>query len=291
MDLNLQEWQALVAIVGGVLGAIAMLYTVFGSTDRRLRNDLASDTALLEKLRGKVRSDLRRTINHRAHLLVAATKYPSLTLYEVALALMFIPLFWWLFGAPEELRELSELGEKPIELSGMGQVFCTVIALVTYSAIVRSWSGRAAARIVYIYDRLGDDAARQQVRLLAFPAHIVPIAFGVALMALWAVNTFAIFEVYGWPVLVSVLVLTVFTLGLAAIIIHISHGERLAAYLRFYTDVLFIGADIPRLRPTELGQTAEDLARYEEEVRRRFPRRAKKSERDARSSRPPHGAP
>jgi hypothetical protein len=36
---------------------------------------------------------------------------------------------------------------------------------------------------------------------------------------------------------------------------------------------MYVGADLPRLRPVELGQTEEDAARYQEAFERRFPGR------------------
>lgn len=51
---------------------------------RRLRNDLTIDSKS-ERLEGQGKTNLDESITHRAHLLVAATEYPSLVSYEVAL--------------------------------------------------------------------------------------------------------------------------------------------------------------------------------------------------------------
>lgn len=71
---------------------------------------------------------------------------------------------------------------------------------------------------------------------------------------------------------------TVTALSLIWLIYRIASREDLHEYLHFYTDVMHLGADIPRLRPVELGRTEEDLERYQEAADRRFHgrRRSKK---------------
>jgi len=54
--------------------------------------------------------------------------------------------------------------------------------------------------------------------------------------------------------------------------------STLKSHIRFYTDIMYIGADIPRLRPVELGQTEEDRQHYEEAFERRFPGRRRRAE-------------
>ncbi|MCG6567685.1 hypothetical protein [Tessaracoccus sp. ZS01] len=269
MELRLQDWQALVGLFVGALGAIAGMYSAFGTTARRLRNDLISDVQLSAQLKGRPRADLNASIGKRAHLLVAATNNPSVTWYEVAMTLLFIPVFWWLWITPQELWALRV---KPIEISGPGQIVALLIALAIYSEIVRSWGSRAAERVVYVYERLGDDAARDLVRLLAFPAYIGAIVFVLVFMALALVNMQVIFEVHGWPIWIGILILTALVLGLLWAVNQIAKRERLHDYVRYYTDILFLGSDVPKLRPLELGRTDDDQLRYEAERLRRFRR-------------------
>lgn len=139
MNLVLAEWQALVAVAVAVLGAIATLYTAFGSTARRLRSDLASDTKLVAELTGDAKNDLAESITDRSYRLVAATRYPSLTWYEVALVLLLSPVFWWLLSAPSDIRALAAQGEVTFELTGPGQMFALITAFVIYATVVRSW--------------------------------------------------------------------------------------------------------------------------------------------------------
>lgn len=273
MSRVFSDWQAVVAVVVSVLGLIATFYTAFGSTARRLRNDLTTDVKLVDELDGDVKDDLGKSVTDRAYRLVAATRYPSLTWYEAALSVLLAPVFWLMFGAAGELHELAEEDAVEPILLGPGQSILLIYAFVTYAAVVRSWSGRAAARVVYVYRRLGDDEARALVRLLAFPANLVPVLFFLALAAGVLLNVKEITEYAAWPSGVAVLITTAISGILIWFLIRIAFRERLSAYLRFYTDVMHTGADIPRLRPAELGQTEEELTSYHEAFDRRFPGR------------------
>lgn len=278
VNLFASDWQAVVAVAVSVLGLIATFYTAFGSTARRLRNDLTTDVKLVAELDGNVRNDLQESVTDRSYRLVAATRYPSLTWYEAALALLLAPVFWFLFSAPGEVHALAKRGEVTFELSGPGQFLALTIAFVTYSALVRSWSGRAAARVVYVYRRLGDDEARALVRLLAFPANLVPVVFFLTLASSVLLNVKEITEAFSWPLGSAVLITTAISGVLIWLIYRIASREELSEHLRFYTDVMHIGADIPRLRPVELGRTEEDSARYQEAFDRRFPGRRRNKE-------------
>ena len=278
MNLFSSDWQAVVAVAVSALGLIATFYTAFGSTARRLRSDLTTDVKLVAELNGEVKDDLQKSVTDRSYRLVAATRYPSLTWYDAGLALLLAPVFWLLFAAPGELRALAEEDAVEPFLLGPGQAIVLIYAFVTYAALVRSWSGRVATRVVYVYQRLGDDEARALVRLLAFPANLVPFAFGLALALSVLLNVNEIFEVASWPVGAAVLVTTAISVLLLWSIRRIASREKLTEYLRFYTDVMHAGADIPRLRPVELGQTEEDLARYHEAFDHRFPGRRRTKE-------------
>ncbi|MCK6065733.1 MULTISPECIES: hypothetical protein [Microbacterium] len=278
MNLFASDWQALVAVAVSLLGLIATFYTAFGSTARRLRSDLTTDVKLVAELDGDVKHDLQESVTDRSYRLVAATRYPSLTWYEAALALLLTPVFWLLLSAPGELHALAEQDAVEPILLGPGQLITLMIAFVTYAALVRSWSGRAAARVVYVYKRLGDDEARALVRVLAFPSNLVPVVFFLALAAGVLLNVEEITQAISWPVWAAVLITTGISFVLIGFIYWIASREDLSGYLRFYTDPMHIGADIPRLRPVELGQTEEDLARYEEAFDRRFPGRRRKKE-------------
>lgn len=280
MNLFASDWPALVAVAVSLLGLVATFYTAFGSTARRLRNDLTIDVKLLADLDGDVKADLQSSVTDRSYRLVAATRYPSLTWYEAALALLLAPVFWFLLSLPNEVRAFAEKGENTFELMGPGQLMALSIALVTWAALVRSWSRRAAARVVYIYERLGDDQARALARLLAFPANLVPIIFVAALAFSVLLNVKEITQAISWPLGVAVLIATGIFFILIWFVYRTATREDLYGYLRFYTDPMHIGADFPRLRPAELGQTEADLTRYWEAYDRRFPgRRRKKKER------------
>ena len=278
MDLFSADWQAVVAVAVSVLGLIATFYTAFGSTARRLRSDLTTDITLVAQLDGDVKDDLQESITDRSYRLVAATRYPSLTWYEAALALLLAPVFWLLFAAPDQLHALAEEDAVEPILLGPGQGMLLTYAFVTYAALVRVWSGRAALRVVYVYRRLGDDAARALVRLLAFPAFLVPSAFGLALALSVLLNVMELFELASWSTAAVVLVTTAISIVLMWLIVCIASREKLFKYLRFYTDVMHAGADIPRLRPSELGRTEDDLAHYEAAYDRRFPGRRRVQE-------------
>jgi hypothetical protein len=278
MNLFSSDWQAVVAVAVSALGLIATFYTAFGSTARRLRSDLTTDVKLVAELDGDVKDDLRKSVTDRSYRLVAATLYPSLTWYEAALALLLGPVFWLLFSTPGELRALAEQDAVEPILMGFGQAMVLVYALVTYAALVRSWSRRAAARVVYVYRRLGDDEARALVRLLAFPAYLVPAVFVIALAISVLLNVNEITEVMSWPAGVAVLITAAMSGVLIWSVVRIGSREDLSGYVRFYTDVMHTGADIPRLRPVELGRTDEELARYYQEFDRRFPGRRRVDE-------------
>lgn len=271
VNLVSADWQAVIAVAVSVLGVIATSYTAFGSTARRLRNDLTTDVKLVADLEGDAKDDLRKTVTDRAYRLVAATRYPSLTWFEVGLSLLLAPLFWLLFSTPDQLHALAEQDAVEPILLGPGQSITLMIIFITYAALVRSWSGRAAARIVYVYQRLGDNEARKLVRLLAFPANLVPFVFFLTVAVCVLLNIKEITEVNSWPLWAAVLITTAIAMGLGVLIVLIASRGDLSEYLRFYTDPLHMGADLPRLRPVELGQTEEDLARYKGARDRRFP--------------------
>lgn len=273
MNLFSSDWQAVVAVAVSVLGLIATFYTAFGSTARRLRSDLTTDVKLVAELDGDVKDDLQKSVTDRSYRLIAATRYPSLTWYEAALALMLAPVFWLLFSVPGDLNALAERDDVEAILLGPGQAMVLMYAFVTYAALVRSWSRRAAARVVYVYRRLGDDEARALVRLLAFPAYLVPSVLFLALAFSVLLNVKAIFDVASWSSGAVVLVTTAISIVMLWFITRIASREDLFEYVRFYTDVMHAGADIPRLRPVELGQTEEERTRYEEAFDRRFPGR------------------
>lgn len=273
VNLFSPEWQAVVAVAVSILGLVATFYTAFGSSARRLRSDLATDVQLEAGLEGDAKDDLKKSITDRSYRLVAATSYPNVTWYESALALVLAPTLWILFATPENLHALAKQDAVEPILLGPGQFFILLIIFVTYGALVRSWSGRAADRVVYVYSRLGDKEAQSLTRLLAFPAYIVPAALSLALAIGVLLNVKEIAEYIGWPVWVVVLLSTAIAMFLFWIVWRIGAREKLSTYLRFYTDVLHAGADIPRLRPVELGQTAEELASYQLAYDRRFPGR------------------
>ena len=119
---------------------------------------------------------------------------------------------------------------------------------------------------------------RALVRLLAFPANLVPVVF-VSLLALsMLLNVKEVTQAISWPLGAAVLIATGFFFVLVGFMYWIASREDLFGYLRFYTDPMHIGADIPRLRPVELGQSEEDLAHYEEAFDRRFPGRRRKKD-------------
>lgn len=278
MKLFASDWQALVAVAVSLLGVIGTFYTAFGSTARRLRSDLTTDVKLVADLGGEVKADLQESITDRSYRLVAATRYPSLTWYEAALALLLAPVLWFLFSLPGEVRASAEKGELMFEIMGPGQLMALTIAFVIWAALARSWSRRAAARVVYVYRRLGDDEARAHVRLLAFPANLVPVLFFLALAFSVLLNVKEVTQAISWPVGAAVLITTGICFVLIGFIYRIASREDLSGYLRFYTDPMHIGADLPRLRPVELGQSEEDLARFQEAFDRRFPGRRRKKE-------------
>lgn len=276
MHLFAYDWQAAVAVAVSILGLIATFYTAFGSSARRLRSDLTTDVRLVAELDGDVKEDLQESVTDRSYRLVAATRYPSLTWYEAGLALLLAPVLWFLLTLPDAVRTSAERDEFTFELAGPGQLMALLFAFITYAALVRSWSRRSGARVVYVYKRLGDDEARALVRLLAFPANLVPVAFFLAISAGVLFNVKEIADVLSWDLGAVVLITTAICFGLGWLIYVIASREALFDYLRFYTDPMHAGADIPRLRPVELGQSEDDLVRYEETFDRRFPGRRKK---------------
>lgn len=270
------DWRAAVAIAVPVLGLLATMYTAFGSSARRLRNDLTTDVKLVAELSGDAKDDLQEGVTDRSYRLVAATRYPNLTWFEAALALLLAPVLWFLFSVPGGVAAAAERDELGFELAGAGQFMTLLFALVTYAALVRSWSRRSAERVVYVYRRLGDDQARALVQLLAFPAYLVPVIFFGALGYGVLINVKATTDAMSWPWGVGVLITMPIVFALAAALYLIASREELSDYVHFYTDPLHAGADIPRLRPVALGRTDEDLALYKAASDRRFPPRRQK---------------
>ena len=81
---------------------------------------------------------------------------------------------------------------------------------------------------------------------------MVPVVFFLALAWGVLINVKEITEYISWPLWAAVLITTAISGVLIWSIVLIASREDLSGYLRFYTDVMHTGADIPRLRPVEL---------------------------------------
>ncbi|MBS3177244.1 MULTISPECIES: hypothetical protein [unclassified Pseudoclavibacter] len=212
--------QTLVGILVGAVTLLTAMVSVFGSSARSIRNGLKTDGELIDFLDGDARDQLRADLQRRTYALLAAIRYPGLTLYEVLEGLLLAAIFALLLLLPRDIATYSR--EELLSGDGAMLAFAVlnmmVIAFLVFARLSRSWCGRARMRLAYVRTHLGDDDATRLHALLKFPAWAGCIILTATLS--WAVLTqlSAASKIAGWGLGVVVLgaVITV-AIGLAVV--------------------------------------------------------------------------
>jgi len=216
---DFEFWQQVVAVTVTALGALTSLFATVGTSARRLRRDLSADKELVESAPLRARVDLRADIAKRTYLLVSASRYPSITLFDVVLVAILGVLSVLLVITPYDLRQLDRLGEVPAEYFGVIQAALIGGAIATCLAIARSWCPRAKARLVYVYERLGDDEASTLAKKLSVPVIAGPFVATSGLFVLTVYNVLAIVEVLETAAAVTSLIFIIVALGFGIVLI------------------------------------------------------------------------
>lgn len=212
--------QTLVGILVGAVTLLTAMVSVFGSSARSLRNGLKTDGELIDFLDGDARDQLRADLQRRTYALLAAIRYPGLTLYEVLEGLLLAVIFSLLVLLPRDIATYS----REELLSGDGAMLAfavlnmVMIAFLVFARLSRSWCGRARMRLAYVKTHLGDDDATRLHALLRFPAWSGCIILTATLC--WAVLTqlSAASKIAGWGLGVPVLgVMITFAICLAVV--------------------------------------------------------------------------
>jgi hypothetical protein len=173
------EWLKLVLpLVAPV--AIGIASAAFGQlllTSRRLRDDVAADTELLERLPVDVRRELDEEIRDRAYLLVAYTRYPGLTGPEILtltavlmLAAAGIAIVW-----DEHHAVAADNYPNLYPLVYSGLVILGIAA--AWDFYLKSWVPRTMGRVAYILWHLGGQTAADSVRVVR--VQVVVMMLGV----------------------------------------------------------------------------------------------------------------
>jgi hypothetical protein len=146
--------------------AIGLASAVFGQfllTSRKLRNELAVDSEMLERLPDDARQELTEEVRRRTYLLVAYTRYPVLTRPEflALLAVLLITAIGVALVWGEE-RVDPDSSQSPLIVNG----FLALLTFASWIFYLHSWVPRALDRVAYILRRLSGEHAQESVRLL-----------------------------------------------------------------------------------------------------------------------------
>lgn len=269
-DMTINQFYTVVLVVTGIITVIGAVVQIIAIPQKRLRKSLIEDSKLVTVFRGGARADLIRDMDRRSYKLIAQLRYPFMKAYEGLMLLAILAGFTWLAIAPNNLRELRALGEAPPEMSGGGQLMATVYVVGMLAVIIRLLGQRAANKIEYLYNNLGDDEARSATQVLAFPLLGLPILIFLALFVLLIWNAAVITEEHhlALPFTLLLVLPVVFIAGW--FMRHAMSSAKVYEYVFFYVNVMFAGSDLPKLRPASLGQTEEDRMSYQKAWERRF---------------------
>lgn len=238
---------ALAALLSAVAGLVAL-----GSTARRLRHDLAQDVQILPHLHSITEADLRADIHRRSHLLVASSRCPIVTLYDVSLVGI-------VSAYPVHLVVLGIILPGEIDMFTLGFAFVLLVSgLASLAKFTREWTLRAANRIVYLYGALGDEAAKAAAKsqTLAYAGVPLFLFFSYLLPAVPLLEVVRQMQVASW---VFSLGSVCFFLGAAAAsIVAAFCGRELHDILGYYSPIAWIHDKYaPRIRPEILTNDPE----------------------------------
>lgn len=176
-------------LVPFVLSVVGLLLGSTFVTTRRLRNDLQRDTEILARLPSEERLELRAEVRRRSMLLVAQVRFPTFTHIDLVALLGYLgsigALVFYAIQVPG--IEPAEFGyfllAAPFFLGGW--------ALRCWWWFYGPWSFRAAHRIKFVREHLGDYDARA----IAFMARIgnsIALIIGLALVPILTSLLFAV---------------------------------------------------------------------------------------------------
>lgn len=263
-NFDLSQAQIIILVATSTLALLGTIVKIAGEPTRSLRNNLTKDMGLADGLRGRVRMDLKSSIDVRVHRLVSHVNFPVIKLYEWLLLLVVCALLALLALVPNDIRTMHASGDLDPMFMGPAQGMVLVSTSSILFGVFTTIANRAAKRIEYLFSVGGDDESRHVTQLLAIVMLAIPITIVAAYTAVTYLNVSAIVNmssesvwlfftipvsviIYGWFVYRFCTNLTVFE------------------YIAFYTDSR--GSKIlPRLRPLNLGRSQEDLNAYQDRL-------------------------
>jgi hypothetical protein len=156
-------------VVPIVAGVVASVVSTAFIGPRKLRNDLSTDSEMVDRIPEGARAELARDIERRTLTLVSLSRFPSLSAFEVlqlAGVLGLAAVEVWL--AVHDYEQ-SVVGGKAF-LSGEGSVLVALFfwssSVVFWRQFYGSWSERAADRLDFIERHIGTIEAEPVSRLM-----------------------------------------------------------------------------------------------------------------------------
>ena len=187
--------QALPYALPIALAAVTALLTPALVTPRRLRHDLAIDTEIVDRLPTQERADLNDDIKRRARHLIAVTRYPTLTLYDLLalLGLTGITAFV-IFG---HVLPASRAGDDALILDPLSAGIASLFGASCWAAFYVPWGTRAKSRLEHLLAHLGVDEARDAANTVRV-AYLTALGAGVsAVVGMQVAIAVVTFEVTG----------------------------------------------------------------------------------------------
>lgn len=193
-------WDVLKAIapytVPVLLAALVAVLTPALTTARRLRQDLAVDTEMLERLPRTSRTELRAEVMRRALILVSITRYPPVTRNDVLALLGFVLTIGWAVLTLVQTSRPDALDPQMILI--MAPALFGSLAVGSWTAFYRPWSVRAEGRLRYVDQHLGEAAGRELAVALRVGWMIATFGGAGATGAMFAGILMVAGELYSW---------------------------------------------------------------------------------------------
>lgn len=247
-----------------VVTTISAMRTLSGSQVKGLHKSLSRDAELLPSLAEGPKEELAQDLEVRSYRMLATIKYPFVRTHDVLALAIAAAFVLSLYAFVRELRAVQVMGyfSEPL-VWGVGLFVSTLFAVVIFSRVWISVMDRAAGHIEYLYERVGDEEAKQRTQILAFQVFGGAMLFALPLLGLLLWNLGILGDIHGWGGWLSLGAIPI--LGVVGVVGAVTMSHRITEITGFYGGVFSQGAH-PRLRPEKLGQTQEDLDHFLKEM-------------------------
>lgn len=263
MDTGPLDYLYLVALIASVVvTTVSATRTLLDSKVKGIHRSLTRDTELLPTLTEEAKTELAQDLEVRSYRMLAAMKFPFMRTHDVlALGVVAVSVLI-LYAVFLELRTMQLMGPTPDAFGVvLGHFFFASFAVITFARVWKAVMDRAADLIEYLYERVGDEEAKERTRVLAFQVFGGPILFGVPLCGLMLLNTGILADTSEWGNWAYLGGIP--ALGAIAVLMGVTMRHRITDITGFYGGVFSQGTH-SGLRPEGLGQTQEDVDRLRE---------------------------